>query len=511
MSVEDVLAALYNDPQSGYAIAASASNPLDQSLPGGLYQNLGPAPSSQATSGLTNDQTTQATPQITNINQLLSAVYGFNPFADTGPAKGKTVHQMVSDLPPLQGIPLQFAQAVVEEMLRQNQNIQDASVLTDRIQQLWNSPQVKDMNALLTSQGASPATLASSLANVVKYGNQQVPAPFNPAFIGNVSQAFGQNGEVGVDIAMGQGNTLVAPMAGTVTEIQRYGQNGSPWNYVRVQLDNGWSYAIGHLSFVNVMPGQRINPGSLLGTSGGVVGQDTAPGHSTGPHIEYQLIDPRGHYVNPYPFLQQLMKGASFGSLMAQFGSGIYGAGITIAQQRLMQQGIYDPELHTFYERANTVFRTYFGREPTDQELIDIVGHGNDEASIETYVRSMPSHVPGIAMGDYTDLRKIANSVSQKIYGHDSNDQIVKSLYDSQATTPSAVNFYYSQLPFQPGKDVSPIIYDQVYKSAAAYSQAVWNQEPHPVDLQAIYNAAGGTGQASTPPSDTKASLNAAA
>ena len=64
-------------------------------------------------------------------------------------------------------------------------------------------------------------------------------------------------------------------------------------------IDNGNGYDSRHLHMnrIVVQPGQRIEPGQLLGYTGGAVGTKGA-GHSTGPHLHTeirlngQLLDP---------------------------------------------------------------------------------------------------------------------------------------------------------------------------------------------------------------------------
>jgi hypothetical protein len=85
----------------------------------------------------------------------------------------------------------------------------------------------------------------------------------------------------------------------------------------------------------------------------------------------------------------------------------------------------------------------------------------------------------------------LADAAFQKVYGNPSNDDVVKELHDKNLSTAEGVAYFVDLLPFKPGKDVSPIVYNSVYGSAAQYSQNIWNQPPHPVDLQAIWTAAG--------------------
>ena len=96
----------------------------------------------------------------------------------------------------------------------------------------------------------------------------------------------------GVDISAPKGTAVKATADGLVVH--------ASWNagYGRcVILDhgNGYQTLYGHLSRINVMDGQEIRRGEIIGAVG-------STGHSTGPHLHYEV---RIHStpVNPYRFL----------------------------------------------------------------------------------------------------------------------------------------------------------------------------------------------------------------
>jgi hypothetical protein len=92
----------------------------------------------------------------------------------------------------------------------------------------------------------------------------------------------------GIDIAVTVGTPVLATMSGRVVQAGNYGAWG---NMVMVQ--NGpWEIIVAHLSQVNVVLGQEIAAGMVLGKSGNT-------GFSTGPHVHYEVryngmpIDPQ--------------------------------------------------------------------------------------------------------------------------------------------------------------------------------------------------------------------------
>jgi murein DD-endopeptidase MepM/ murein hydrolase activator NlpD len=98
--------------------------------------------------------------------------------------------------------------------------------------------------------------------------------------------SYGMNGtqHTGLDVAMNVGTQLFAPTGGVVTcagtgrgsgadgggcaAFSDYFGNGA--GRIEVQLDNGAVIIYGHSSTAAVAPGQRVNAGTLLGTSGGM-------------------------------------------------------------------------------------------------------------------------------------------------------------------------------------------------------------------------------------------------
>lgn len=433
----------------------------------------------------------------TDIYSLLNALYGANPFAVADPWEARfgytsgalswLTQQVGSETDAAS-----FVNNIINALLAQGIDLQAVGPagITGLVRQMWGTPSIRQKFLL---GGKSPTTVETLVRQTmggttagIDFG-AQVPTPFDPKIFAdpnNITQKFGVNGELGNDIAMNYGTRVYAPMAGTVT-LQHTEQAG--WNAVWVHLDNGWSYLIGHFASMDVVDGQRVNPGDLLGLSGGLPADSR---DSTGPHLEFQVRNPQGQPVDSMPLLQQLFTGTTFASLMTQFGSGILGAGVsaTEAKNRLLGR---DPILDAKYGQVRSLWQKYFGVDPTAEQMSRVIGAGTDPAQWEDYIRGLPSHLPGVTIGSYMDLRGLADAAFQKVYGNPSNDDVVKELHDKNLTTAEGVAYYVDQLPFKPGRDVSPLVYNAVYGSAAQYSQNVWNQPPHPQDLHAIWTAAG--------------------
>lgn len=145
-------------------------------------------------------------------------------------------------------------------------------------------------------RGASPG--GGSMGNGAIPGGLVTKAPFQGSY--GVTQGFGESGEQGADFATPEGTPVFAGFGGTV-HIENY---GSGYTGLSVWVDNGkgWQFFAGHmLSTAKLVDGQTINPGDLMGTTGGgsqarALGE---AGHSTGPHSEIQIrqVLPGGRYI----------------------------------------------------------------------------------------------------------------------------------------------------------------------------------------------------------------------
>jgi murein DD-endopeptidase MepM/ murein hydrolase activator NlpD len=96
----------------------------------------------------------------------------------------------------------------------------------------------------------------------------------------------------GLDIRAERGTAIYAPAAGTVVHAgpaQDYG--------TAIVLDHGQDIRslYGHLSKLNVQPGQRVVRGTIIGYTGNT-------GRSSGPHLHYEIMV-KGQAVNPRAYL----------------------------------------------------------------------------------------------------------------------------------------------------------------------------------------------------------------
>lgn len=99
----------------------------------------------------------------------------------------------------------------------------------------------------------------------------------------------------GLDYGVPVGTSIDSPVSGTVIAA---GDQGDGWGTsVKIRAADGSIHNFGHLSGVNVSPGQQVNAGTIVGKSGNT-------GASTGPHISYDVQNPSGQFVDPSSYLK---------------------------------------------------------------------------------------------------------------------------------------------------------------------------------------------------------------
>jgi murein DD-endopeptidase MepM/ murein hydrolase activator NlpD len=99
----------------------------------------------------------------------------------------------------------------------------------------------------------------------------------------------------GVDLAAPDGTPIVAAGAGVVV---RAGAAEGYGNAVLIDHGNGFLTHYGHLSAITVTVGQHVTAGEQIGNEG-------STGHSTGPHLHFEvhLGGLNGEKVDPIPWL----------------------------------------------------------------------------------------------------------------------------------------------------------------------------------------------------------------
>jgi hypothetical protein len=111
---------------------------------------------------------------------------------------------------------------------------------------------------------------------------------------GWVVQGMWAGHPTGIDIGANMGDSVRAIRAGTV--VFAGGDPCCQYGYfVVIQHDDGWASLYGHFSATTVKVGQEVEQGQPIGRVG-------TTGHSTGPHVHFELRS-FGGVVNPLDYL----------------------------------------------------------------------------------------------------------------------------------------------------------------------------------------------------------------
>lgn len=318
---------------------------------------------------------------------------------------------------------------------------------------------------LLSGRGLS-LTEQAALANVSQAQGAMVPQPFATNKVSGydfgapmpkggwtgTGQSYGWSTHMGVDYGTPAGSRIVAPFAGTIevrTGVPGYG------NQVLLHLDNGWTLGFGHVAqgFSN---GTRVNPGDLIAISGQNVG--SAKGAVT--IVTWQ--DANGTYQNPHQVLDPIFAGTTF----RQLGVSPALAGTGMPSTNTI--------LDTEYPSIKQDWVRYFGSPPSPQDVLNVVQHGKSPQEWTDYIRSLPSHIPGMPVGNAFDLRDLADTISTKMYGHAATDGIVAELHSQKMTTPADVQYFYDIMP---GKDLDKVQYNGLYHANTQVTYNIFNEK----------------------------------
>ena len=125
----------------------------------------------------------------------------------------------------------------------------------------------------------------------IVHGNMTWPVPV----CRNVYQGY-HRGHLAIDISSGPipvfNKPCLAADGGTVTYAGWYYGYG---RYVKIQHANGLVTAYAHLNTINVVSGQKVSRGQMIGRVGN-------SGYSTGPHLHFEVIK-NGVKVNPLNYV----------------------------------------------------------------------------------------------------------------------------------------------------------------------------------------------------------------
>ena len=110
----------------------------------------------------------------------------------------------------------------------------------------------------------------------------------------------------GIDFTAAIGTPIYATGNGTVLSSEM--ENGGYGRCVVLNHGYGYQSLYGHMSRLNVHPGQKVNRGDIIGYVG-------STGKSTGPHVHYEVIK-NGSKINPISFFYNDLSPAEYDAVL---------------------------------------------------------------------------------------------------------------------------------------------------------------------------------------------------
>lgn len=150
---------------------------------------------------------------------------------------------------------------------------------------------------------ASPGRMSPSQTRSIL---QKTMVPAGWPVMGRLESGYGVRSDpfsgegayhTGIDISSSMGTRVTATADGVVVQAGMSSGYGGYGRLVVLDHGNGYQTYYGHLSKVNVMPGQVVRQGDVVGLVG-------MTGRSTGPHLHYE-VRVGAAPINPYRFLNK--------------------------------------------------------------------------------------------------------------------------------------------------------------------------------------------------------------
>ncbi len=204
------------------------------------------------------------------------------------------------NIPPTSGVLTTVQQGDTVDALAKRYKAKSEDIFNDPFNQdnhdlKDNPPKLAVGNFIMIPGGSKPFVAAKAPAIAGKA--PQVAPKGTTNFITPVSACLTQvfwSRHSGVDLAGPKGTPVYAADSGYAAVVGW--DNTGYGNMILINHGNGYLTRYGHLSAFNVEPGQAIKKGQLIGRIG-------STGHSTGPHLHFEIIL-NGVFKNPAYYIR---------------------------------------------------------------------------------------------------------------------------------------------------------------------------------------------------------------
>ena len=136
-------------------------------------------------------------------------------------------------------------------------------------------------SSLSTSKSTKSSSSGSKTSKSSVSSGKTVSGYFINPVPGYSRRSQGYHGKNSIDLAAPIGTKIIASAPGTVL-VARNGYNGGYGNMVIIQHPNGTKTLYGHMSRLGTHTGAKVSRGEVIGYVG-------STGHSTGPHLHFEV------------------------------------------------------------------------------------------------------------------------------------------------------------------------------------------------------------------------------
>ena len=143
-----------------------------------------------------------------------------------------------------------------------------------------------------SSSGSSGSSGSSNDSSVLNTGNLSFSWPLAGYGYGSITQYYGNNGHMGLDVGIPYGTPIYAAESGQVISAEYHWSWG---NNVLIWHNGTYSTRYAHCSSLAVSAGEYVQKGQVIGYAG-------STGNSTGNHLHFEVYQ-NGNRVDPLNFV----------------------------------------------------------------------------------------------------------------------------------------------------------------------------------------------------------------
>ncbi len=196
-------------------------------------------------------------------------------------------------IPPIDGIVYKVKKGESVSILAKRFQAEEASIIS--FNDLPKSGDLRVGDEIIIPGGKNPVNSRRNLASNKDTSSKRfallphLDSEFVVPATGIITQ--GVHGINGVDVAGKSGTPIYAAAAGVVGVAKVGGWNSGYGNYIRISHSNGAETLYAHLSKIVISQNTRVEQGELIGYMGNT-------GHSTGPHVHFEVRGGRNFLSN---------------------------------------------------------------------------------------------------------------------------------------------------------------------------------------------------------------------